>query len=206
MKVAAYVRVSTVGQRHDSQEEQIRSYCESRKWTITQWFRDKASGAADDRPGVEQMETLVKQPGRRDWTGVVVFKLDRLGRSLVHLVRLVDDFRRYDVEFASATQPIDSSDPAGRMMLHLLAAFSEYEREVIRERAIAGQLAARARGKIPGRRPVVPAKDIEEMVGLRLTGLSWQKIQRAITPEYPLTTIRRTVAAELEKRKKAATS
>lgn len=136
-----YARVSTDEQKMDLQTDALeKAGCE-------QVFSDTASGAKDDRPGLAQaLEAL----GQGDV--LVVWKLDRMGRSLPHLVSTVSELQARGVEFRSLQEAIDTTTPGGRLVFHVFAALAQFERELIRERTKAGLEAARSRGRIGGRR------------------------------------------------------
>ncbi len=173
---AIYVRVSTAEQRSDAQEVELRGYCERRAWTVCEEnvFRDTISGAAASRPGWELLLHAVRR-GRIDC--IVVYKLDRVGRSLVHLAMILDELGRLHVPLVCVSQGIDTShdNPVGRLQLGVLMAVAEFERSLIRERTKAGLIAARARGAKIGR-PERAAKYRGEILRLRAEGLSYQKI------------------------------
>lgn len=118
--------------------------------TEEQIYIDKASGAKDDRPGLENcMKAL------REGDTLIVWKLDRLGRNLKHLILTVDELSKRNVGFkvlSGQGADIDTTTPAGRMVFGIFAALAEFERELIRERTIAGLNAARARGRKGGRK------------------------------------------------------
>lgn len=117
-------------------------------------FTEEASGSLDARP-----ELLRALEYMRPGDTLVVWKLDRLGRSLRHLVTTVQDLEARGVEFRSLQESIDTSTPGGRLVFHLMAALAEFERDLIRERTYAGLAAARARGRVGGGRVVMtPAK------------------------------------------------
>ena len=111
-------------------------------------FEDKISGKTSDRPGLKR---VLKTLGEGDT--LVVWKLDRLGRSMRHLVVLVEDLRERGINFRSLTDSIDTSTPMGRFFFHVMGALAEMERELIVERTRAGLAAARAEGRVGGRRP-----------------------------------------------------
>jgi DNA invertase Pin-like site-specific DNA recombinase len=118
--------------------------------TDGQLYVDKASGAKDDRPGLENCLKAL-----REGDTLVVWKLDRLGRNLKHLVSTVDDLSRCNIGFkvlSGQGADIDTTTPAGKMVFGIFAALAEFERELIRERTIAGLNAARARGRKGGRK------------------------------------------------------
>jgi DNA invertase Pin-like site-specific DNA recombinase len=113
-------------------------------------FTDTASGALDARPELDGALDYL-----RAGDTLVVWRLDRLGRNLRHLVATVDELRDRGVEFASVTESIDTSTPTGRLIFHTFAALAEFERDLIRERTQAGLAAARARGRLGGRPSVM---------------------------------------------------
>lgn len=94
---------------------------------------------------------------------LVVWRLDRLGRSIVHLISLVEKLKRRGIGFISLTESIDTSSAGGQLIFHILAALAEFEKSLIRERTIAGIAAAKARGKLPGRRPALTEVQCREI-------------------------------------------
>lgn len=134
-----YARVSTTDQNIGSQLDKLKLYgCE-------RIYQEKRS-AAKERPELEKMLLLL-----REGDVIIVTKLYRLGRSLKHLVNLIEHFKQNGVEFISLTDNIDTSTAQGRLMFHLFALFAEFERELIRERTMAGLAAARLKGHYSGR-------------------------------------------------------
>lgn len=150
MKTAIYCRVSTDKQSHDSQLLELRTYCQRRGWAEVAEYSDTISGSKFTRRGLEALFADVRK-GRVE--RVVVFKLDRLGRSLAHLAQLIAELTANGTALVCTSQGIDTSDsnPAGRLQLGVLMAVAEFEREIIRERVNAGLAAARARGARLGR-------------------------------------------------------
>ncbi|WP_425276947.1 recombinase family protein [Spirosoma oryzicola] len=110
------------------------------------FFQDKMSGASTDRP---QLQLMVDQ--LRPGDEVVVWKLDRLGRSITHLIELVNSFSDKGVAFSSLSDNIDTSTPSGKLIFHIFCSLAEYERALIRERTMAGLAAAKLRGKTGGK-------------------------------------------------------
>lgn len=147
---AVYLRVSTIDQNPRSQEREVLEYCRRRGWATPRIFRDKASGGKASRPGLEEMMTAVRAGEIRT---ICCWKLDRLGRSLSHLALLLDELQRASVAVVFTSQGIDTTDgsAAGRLQLAVLGAVAEFERELIRERTLAGLAAARERGAKLGR-------------------------------------------------------
>lgn len=150
MRAAIYTRISTDKQTHDSQLGELRSYCQRRGWADVAEYSDQISGAKFSRKGLDR---LMDDARRGKLDAVVVFKLDRLGRSLAHLAQLISELTNHAVALICTSQGIDSSDsnPAGRLQLGVLMAVAEFERAIIRERVTAGLKAAKARGMKLGR-------------------------------------------------------
>lgn len=139
-----YIRVSTNEQNTDLQRNALKSA------NCDLILEDKISGKSRDRPGLKKaLRTL----GRGDT--LVVWKLDRLGRSMQHLVMLTEELRERGVNFRSLTDSIDTSTPMGRFFFHVMGALAEMERELIVERTRAGLAAAREKGRIGGRKRVM---------------------------------------------------
>jgi len=150
-RVALYARVSTLhGQDVGLQLDELRQVAEQRGWDLVEEYVDEGvSGAKASRPGLDRL-LADAQRGRFDV--VLVWKLDRLGRSLQHLLGVLDDLAGWGVGFASVRDAgIDTTTPAGRLMLQILGAFAEFEREMVRERVIAGVRRAQSAGKHCGR-------------------------------------------------------
>jgi len=110
------------------------------------WFVDKMTGSKAERKGLDEALAYVR-PGDT----FVVWKLDRAGRSLTHLIELLKGLQERGIEFISLTEQIDTTTPGGKLIFHLMGALAEFERDLIRERTNAGLTAARARGRIGGR-------------------------------------------------------
>jgi DNA invertase Pin-like site-specific DNA recombinase len=176
-RAAIYVRVSTSEQDTALQETELRQYVESRGWECVV-YQDKAqSGAKNDRPALNQMLSDMR---RRRFDVVVVWKLDRLARSLKQLLTIGEECRSLGVDLVSSRQNIDTTLPAGRLTFQILGAVAEFERELLRERVKAGMAQARRVGKHVGR----PAKrrfeptDIDRMRDLRAGGASVRKLAK----------------------------
>lgn len=150
MRAALYVRVSTVDQHTENQQDELLRFTTARGWSATTYADRGVSGAKERRAG---LDSLVRAARRRQVDAVVVWRLDRLGRSLRHLILLIDELTALGVAFVSLGEGIDTSTPAGRLQLHVLGAIAEFERERIRERVRAGIMRARKQGKRLGRPP-----------------------------------------------------
>jgi DNA invertase Pin-like site-specific DNA recombinase len=145
-----YARVST-----DDQDTRLQTDVLERAG-CRRIFREKASGAKADRPELARLlETL------REGDMLVVWKLDRLGRSLSHLIELVAELEKQKVGLRSLTDNIDTTTASGRMFFHIMGALAQFERDLIRERTLAGLTAARAQGRFGGRPKALSPADLE---------------------------------------------
>ena len=139
--LVGYARVSTQDQTLDLQKDALG------KAGCTKLFTDTASGAKAERKGLEEALAYV-----REGDTLVVWRLDRLGRSLNHLIEAVADLNDRKIGFRSLTENIDTTTSGGKLVFHIFGALAEFERDIIRERTQAGLQAARARGRLGGRR------------------------------------------------------
>jgi DNA invertase Pin-like site-specific DNA recombinase len=138
--LVGYGRVSTDEQNLDLQLDALKSAGCGRV------FQDQCSGSIDNRAGLSELLKFV-----REGDVLVVWKLDRLGRSLKHLIRTVDELQGRGVGFKSLQETIDTTTSGGKLIFHVFAALAEFERDLIKERTKAGLVSARARGRIGGR-------------------------------------------------------
>jgi len=176
-RVALYARVSTLnGQDPEMQLSELREYASRRGWTIASEFVDHGvSGSKESRP---QLNQLMADAHRRKFDAVLVWKIDRFGRSLKHLVNALADLCAYGVAFVSFRDNHDHSTPTGRLMFQIIGAMAEFERSLIQERVKAGLRNARAKGKKFGR-PRVQI-DAGQVAELRRNGLSWSQVCRTL--------------------------
>ena len=130
-------------------------------------FEDHASGAKDDRPGLLKALAFV-QPG----DVLVVWKLDRLGRSLSHLLTVVNTLQEQKVAFRSLTEGMDTTTPSGELLFHVFGALAQYERALTRERVVAGLAAAKRRGRLGGRPPAIFGEKLDTIVAALNGGMS----------------------------------
>ena len=122
---ALYARVSTTEQEPENQLEELRRYASARDWTVREYVDHGVSGTTDRRPA---LDALLADARRRRCDVVVCWRLDRLGRSLKHLVLLLDELQALGLAFVSLAEGIDCTTPAGKLQLHILAAIAEFER------------------------------------------------------------------------------
>jgi DNA invertase Pin-like site-specific DNA recombinase len=174
-RIGLYARVSTLnGQNPEMQLSELREYAQRRGWAVYSEYVDLGvSGSKDSRP---ELNRMMADAHARKFDGIAVWKLDRLGRSLKHLVTTIEDLGHYGVTFVSLRDNLDLSTPAGRLMLHIIGAMAEFERSLIQERVVAGIAAARKRGVRMGR----PKRWVsaEKVRTLREAGTPWRAIAR----------------------------
>ena len=176
--VILYARVSTTDQSCNSQLTELREYASRRGWTQVEEIVDTVSGARSSRKGLDRLMALVRR-GKIDI--VAVYKLDRLGRSLSHLAGMIDEFSSHRVGLISVSQGIDTSanNAMPKMQLGMLSVFAEFERDLIRERTVAGLRAAQAKGAVLGRPRKIDSYS-SRVAELLDQGLSKRAIARAI--------------------------
>ena len=150
VNIAVYIRCSTPRQSTASQRIEVMEYCSRRGWDKFKLYKDKCSGGKASRPGLDQMLQDIRR-GRLKT--VVVWKLDRLGRSLTQMALILEEMNNHGVALIVTSQGIDTSNtnPAGKLQLNVLMAVAEFERGIIRERVNAGLKAAKLRGVRLGR-------------------------------------------------------
>jgi putative DNA-invertase from lambdoid prophage Rac len=187
-RVGLYARVST----HDQQTlplqmRAMREYAAKRGWTIALQVKEVGSGAAER----ELRENLLTAARRREIDVVLVWRLDRWGRSLVDLVITLKELAELGVSFVSLTEALDLTTPTGRAMAGLLSVFAEFEHEILRERIRAGIAEARLKGKHLGR-PVTVGKKAAQIRKLHRTGIGKAEIARRL--EIGRTSVRRILA------------
>jgi DNA invertase Pin-like site-specific DNA recombinase len=182
MRAALYARVSTTDQQTENQTAELREYAAARGWTVAEYVDLGVSGAKDRRPALDR---LVADAKRRRFDVVLVWRLDRLGRNLRHLVTLLDDLQALGVAFVSMGEGIDCTTPAGKLQLHVLAALAEFERGRIAERVRAGLARVRAQGKRLGRPrfaissdQLSAVKDLPATKAARVLGCSVATVKR----------------------------
>ncbi|GAN59778.1 resolvase [Acetobacter orientalis] len=137
-------------------------------------FSDKASGARDDRPGLKACLEYLKHGDT-----LIVWKLDRLGRSLANLLTIITDLKDRGVAFRSLTEQMDTSTPHGELLFSFFGALAQYERALTRERVMAGLAAARRRGRHGGRPPSIDAETIEQITDALNAGASKASVCRS---------------------------
>jgi DNA invertase Pin-like site-specific DNA recombinase len=190
-RAGLYARVSTNDQQTlPMQNRAMREYAARRGWTIALQVREVGSGAAKR----EAREKLIDAARRREIDVVVVWRLDRWGRSVTDLLATLQELEHLGVGFVSLTEALDLTTPAGRAMAALLAVFAEFEREILRERTRAGLAQARENGKRLGR-PATAAVHAAEIRKLHRAGVSKSEIARRL--QIGRTSVRRILGVRL---------
>lgn len=175
MRTAIYARVSTSDQNCDMQLRELREYVDRRGWSLTDEYVD--TGFSGSKSSLPALDRLMTDAARREFDCVIVYKVDRFGRSVLHLNQQLATLTSHGVRFLATSQSIDTDEknPASRLLLQILASVAEFEREIIKERTLSGIRAAQAAGKVVGRPKRIFRRD--EVVRLRdVDNLSWRAI------------------------------
>src|SRR5712675_722579 len=170
MRAALYGRVSTFDQEPENQLAELRRYVGARGWTSAEYVDRGVSGAKDRRPALDR---LLIDARRRRFDVVVVWRLDRLGRNLRHLIILLEELQALGIAFVSLNEGIDATTPAGKLQMHILGAIAEFERARIAERVRAGLRRATAQGKRLGRPRKAPATVVVPGGSVREAARAW---------------------------------
>ena len=183
-RAAIYVRVSTTNrtrsgdgfeQNPEVQEVPLRQLVQQRGWILARVYSDRLSGAKTDRPG---LNSLMQDARRGLFDVVLVWRFDRFARSIEQLVLALAEFKARGMDFVSCQESLDTSTPMGKAMFTIIGAMSELERNVIRERVLAGMEYARRHGTKSGNAIGRPRRifDRDEVARLRASGLSIERI------------------------------
>jgi len=179
-RIAIYARVSTDKQTVDNQLIELRSLCERLGYTIVQEYTDNGISGAKSRSDRPALDLLLKDATRRKFDMVMCWSIDRLGRSLQHLVEILNELQALRIDLFFQQQGMDTSTPSGRMIFSVFGAIGEFERNLIRERVLAGQQRAKANGVKLGR----PSKMNDGMKSavklLREKGMGIKQIAREL--------------------------
>ena len=173
MRVALYARISTTDQHAQNQIHELKAYAAGRGWVVANEFIDEGvSGSKERRPALDRLMADARR-GRFDV--ILVWSLDRFGRSLAHVVTTVQELHERGVAFVSLREGLDLSTAAGRLQLHILSALGEFERARLIERTKAGLARARREGTRLGRRPVrLTAGQLAEVTNLSVRAAARQ--------------------------------
>jgi len=131
MRVAIYCRVSTADQNNDTQENMCLEYCKKNEHQVYKIYKDIISGTKESRP---ELNNLLEDMRKFKFDCVMISKLDRMGRSLIHLLNMIEEFAQKGINFIAVTQNIDTTTSSGKLQLQIMGAFAEFERNIISER------------------------------------------------------------------------
>jgi putative DNA-invertase from lambdoid prophage Rac len=174
-RIAIYLRVSTREQSTETQRGELLTYVASRGWNQFTIYEDKATGTNTNRA---QLKALMEDIRAGKIDIVLVWKLDRFARSLSDLIRMLTELRELNVDFISLRDQLDLTTSAGKLMLHILGAFANFEADIIKERVIAGVANAKAKGTRFGRPSTIDPLKVYE---LRSKGWSLGKIAKYLS-------------------------
>jgi len=174
-KVAIYARVSTDKQSTDNQLRELRTIADKNGWELVNEFIDEGISGAKGRYKRPQFNALMKSAVRREIDVVMAWSVDRLGRSLQHLVEFLSEIQEAGCDLYLHQQAIDTSTPSGKAMFQMCGIFSEFERSIIRERVKSGLARAKENGVVLGRKPISNSTKTE-ITAMRATGMSMAKI------------------------------
>ncbi len=187
-RIAIYARVSTDRQSTESQLNALREYAGKRAWAISKEYIDEGyTGSNTKRPAFNAMMADAR---KRKFDVLLVYKLDRLSRSLKDLITTLDDLKSMGIDFISYDNGLDTTTPTGRLIFNVVGAVAEFEKDIIRERVRAGLENAKRKGKRLGRPPVSP-RLVDEAKKLRSEGMSFRQIGKQLG--IPESTVRANV-------------
>jgi len=174
VRAVQYLRVSTLDQSTSIQKKDTAAFIKARGWVLEETYQDKKTGTNANRPDFQRMMSAARE---RKFDVLVVWKFDRLFRSLRHLIQTLHEFDELGIRFVSLKDNLDLSTNEGKLMMQIIGAFSEFEASLIRERVRAGIAQAKAKGKKLGRRQRI---DRDKVKHLRKQGLSLGQIAKAV--------------------------
>lgn len=195
MKIAAYIRVSTHKQDGGMQITDIQNYCKLKGYNDVTYFKDLGeSGAKHSRP---QLDIMLSQIRDQKFDIVLCWKFDRIGRSTIHLISIMQELKTLNVDFISLKENIDTTSSMGKMIFGIFAVLAEFERDTIRQRTIAGQLVAKSKGIHCGRPDTYNETKKEAIVAHYLDGKTPDKI--AVITNISRATVYRVIKKHNEK-------
>ena len=175
-KVALYCRVSTLDQTVDNQLIELRDHCSRMGWEIVKEYSDEGLSGTLSRDKRPALNSLIKDAYRKKFDSVVCWDISRIGRSMKELVLFLSDMKDRDIGICSVRQGFDTSTTMGEMMFQFVGILSSWEREMIRERTLAGLDRAKSQGKTLGRKKVITDEITSKIVNLRSIGRSIRDI------------------------------
>jgi DNA invertase Pin-like site-specific DNA recombinase len=173
-RIAIYTRVSTLDQSDEGQERELCEFADRRNWTVAEVYKDKISGIKNSRP---ELDRLLADAKKGRFSHVIVWRIDRLGWSVSHLLQVLETFKALDIKFVSLSEAIDTSTPTGMMIFTVLAAVAALERSILVEPVRMGIQNARRRGVQLGR-PALKKLNLEEISKIRAERLRGATFRR----------------------------
>jgi DNA invertase Pin-like site-specific DNA recombinase len=176
-KTALYTRISGHDQSSDGQLHELKEYANHRGWEVVGVYSDTISGVKNSRPALDK---LMKDAAKLKFDIVLTWRIDRLGRSVSHLLDVLETLRKLGIEYASLSEQIDTSTPAGKMVFTVLGAVAELERNLTVDRVRMGLANARRRGVQLGRPPIkkLTPGEIEQIRAARLKGVTLRELSK----------------------------
>ena len=176
-KAALYTRVSGHDQSSEGQLQELKEYAKHRSWEVVGVYSDTISGVKSSRPALDR---LMKDAAKRKFEIVVTWRIDRLGRSVSHLLDVLETLRKLGIEYASLSEAIDTSTAAGKMVFTVLGAVAELERNLTIDRVRMGLANAKRRGVQLGRPPIkkLTRGEIEQIRVARSKGVSLRELSK----------------------------
>ena len=175
-KVAIYSRVSTLDQTIDNQLLELRDHCSKMGWEIVKEYADEGLSGTLSRDKRPALNSLIKDAYRKKFDSVVCWDISRIGRSMKELVLFLSDMKDRDIGICSVRQGFDTSTSMGEIMFQFVGILSSWEREMIRERTLAGLDRAKSQGKTLGRKKVITDEITSKIINLRSIGRSIRDI------------------------------
>jgi DNA invertase Pin-like site-specific DNA recombinase len=177
-RIAIYTRVSTLDQSDEGQEHELLEFAQRRGWTVAEVYKDKISGIKNNRP---ELDRLIADAKKARFTHVIVWRIDRLGRSVSHLLDVLETFKALNIKFVSLSEALDTDSPAGLMIFTVLAAVAALERSILVERVRMGIQNAKKRGVKFGRPALrkFGADEISKIREERSQGATFRELAKA---------------------------
>jgi len=178
-RVCVYARVSKTSQSVERQIAELESVAVRNDWEIVDRYIDHGISGAKSRDQRPELDRMMKDSTKRKFDVVMVWSIDRLGRSLQNLMEILNDLKSKNIDLYMDQQAIDTTTPTGSLMFAMIGAFSEFEREMTRERVVSGLDNARKKGRIGGRPSNLTDEIRSKIVELKGAGVSIRKIKDA---------------------------
>ena len=176
-RVCLYCRVSKSSQSVERQISELEIVASRNGWEIVDRYIDHGISGSKGRDGRPELDRMMKDSNKRKFDVVMVWSIDRLGRSLQHLIEILNDLNAKNVDLYFDQQSIDSTVPTGKLMFSLIGAFAEFEKSIIRERVLSGLESARKKGRIGGRPTNLTDEVRSKIVKMKGAGVPIRKIR-----------------------------